>query len=127
EYPATRLELRRDGILGGQVWTIGRDIDVANYATQNLFRHVTEAVPDATSLGVYAGIEVTNNYEGRLYDYDSTVVVNLVVEQLDDSGRPCGQSWTTSSRHRIPREVHHEKIEVGFAAIPVRMERTCSR
>lgn len=127
EHPSTRLRLERGDIVGGQVWSIGRDIDVRNYATQNLFRHVTEAVPEANSLSLYAGIEVTNNYEGRLYEYDSKVALNLVVEQLDESGRPCGQSWTTSGRHRIPREVHHEKIELGFDAIPVRMERSCTR
>lgn len=127
EYPATRLELTRDDIVGGLVWTISRDIEVKNYATQNLFRHVAEVVPEANSLSLYAGIEVTNNYEGRLYEYDSKVALTLIVEQLDETGRPCGQSWTTSGRHRIPREVHHDKIELGFDAIPVRMERSCTR
>lgn len=127
EYPATRLDMNRGNIVGGQVWSISRDIEVKNYATQNLFRHVTEVVPEANSLSPYVGIEVTNNYEGRLYEYDSKVALTLIVEQLDESGRPCGQSWTTSGRHRIPREIHHDKIELGFDAIPVRMERSCTR
>lgn len=124
----TKLQIADRRLRGGIQGGIAHDLDI-NYegAYVRPFRRGFEAVSGAQTMDVYTGLHVTNNYEGRASDYDSTVRLAVLVNQLDDAGEACGNSWSQTSTHLITREVHHDRVEAMLAGIPVRTERECTR
>lgn len=125
--PATRIVVRDQPLRGALQWPVPHQLTVRPKATATLFRHGFEVVEDASWMRMETRVEVTDNYEGRRYDYDAVVTVELRVDQLDASGRPCGQAWTATARQRVTREVHHDKVSVVLDHVPVETTRACTR
>ena len=92
---------------------------------KNILRKVREAEPNATSINLNGGIELT--YNSDIGNNGAKVRVRLYASQVDEYGLICDQQFIDDKSVFISSASPHMKVHTSLRNIPINNNSSCSR